>query len=376
MATPFAMAKVYREFRNVCAGFLRHAAKNCIIGDNMRININLQDSFWKNLAKKLLLILLLIPSFSQVNAADLYDLRVFPHTASQTLRFEGVISEASQWSKPTGKRARLSGLIRSWLASDCLQIESEDASCSVIVSDGEFSGTISPSSLASFSLTVIHEQIPLYHEHFTFPEKFDLLVVSDIDDTILVTEVTSKSRMLLNSMFRSVENRKPVTGTPELYQSMRQGELAAGTPHFFYLSSSPAFLSRTLKAFLKFHDFPQGTMILKKSLTDGSHQHHKSGWLSRIAETYPDKPILLLGDSGEKDPAIYTGFAESLKNPKRIMAVVIRDVSGSPEQQAKLETIRKRLADLGVPFICWHEIESLKESLRNLAIVKMLAPGQ
>ncbi|MDD3147021.1 MAG: DUF2183 domain-containing protein [Candidatus Riflebacteria bacterium] len=291
------------------------------------------------------------------------------------MRFEGIISSSAPLSNPTGKRARLSGLIRSWLASGSLQIETENSSCSASVCEGEFSGVLAPAKNASFSLTVLYEGMPLYHEHLNFPERFDLLVISDIDDTILVTEVKSKTRMLLNSMLRKVENRKPVTGTPELYKSLDSGLLAAGKPYFFYLSSSPAFLSRTLKAFLKFHDFPQGTMLLKKSLTDGSHQHHKTAWLNDVSASYPDKALLLFGDSGEKDPAIYTEFAESLKNPKRILAVIIRNVSESPEQQAKLKTIRKRLADLGVPFICWHEIESLKESLRKLAIVKMPATG-
>ncbi len=314
-----------------------------------------------------LLVVIWLPT--QLPAADLYDLRVFPHPASGSIEFAGTVSSADPWKKPTGKRARLSGMISSWLASDTLRIETEGASCSSIVTDGEFSGHLAPASVASFSLRVLHGDSLLHHESFRFPERIELLVISDVDDTILVTQVTSRARMVVNSMFRSVEKRQPVEGTPDLYRSINRGTVASGTPCFIYLSSSPAFLSRSLKTFMQQHDFPMGTLILKKSLTDGSHENHKLGWLKQIAEMYPGVPMLLFGDSGEKDPAIYTEFAENSIHPQEIRAVIIHDLSEETGDSEALQQYATRLDRLQVPFIAWKDIAELRQSLIRLGIL-------
>ncbi len=306
---------------------------------------------------------------ARLAAADLYDLRVFPHPASGSISFSGTVSSADPWKKPTGKRARFSGMVSSWLASDTLRLETEGASCSSDVCDGEFSGHLSPASIASFSLQVFHDGNLLHQESFRFPERIELLVISDVDDTILVTQVTSRARMVVNSMFRSVESRQAVEGTPDLYRSISHGAVASGTPHFIYLSSSPAFLSRSLKAFMQQHDFPPGTLILKKSLTDGSHENHKLGWLKQIAGMYPGIPMLLFGDSGEKDPAIYTEFVESRIYPQEIRAVIIHDLCEETANSETLQQYANRLDRLQVPFIAWKEIAGLRQSLIRLGVL-------
>lgn len=303
------------------------------------------------------------------NAADLYDLRVFPEPASQTISFSGVISAADPFSQPIGKRARISGMLRSWLASSTVDIETEGASCSAVVQNGEFSGAIRPASISSFSVTVKHEGQQLHFEQFSFPEPIEAVIVSDIDDTILVTEVTSRLKMVYNSLLKSSENREPVSGTPELYKVLASGTATLRNSHFFYLSSSPAFLSRSLKSFLQTNGFPQGTLILKKSLTDGSHQQHKLGWLQTIAGRFPQTPMLLFGDSGEKDPQIYAKFAAELTNPRLIKAVVIHLVSDDEDHLQKLSEHAASFKKLGVPFINWSDSEALCRELEKIGLL-------
>ncbi len=307
---------------------------------------------------------------SAVEAADLYDLRVFPEPASQTISFSGVISAADPFSQPIGKRARISGMLRSWLASSTVSIETEGASCSATVQNGEFSGTIRPASISSFSISVKHECQQLHFEQFSFSEPIETVIVSDVDDTILITEVTSRLKMVYNSLLKSSKNREPVNGTPELYKALASGTATLRNPHFFYLSSSPAFLSRSLKSFLQANGFPQGTLILKKSLTGGSHQQHKLGWLQTIAGRFPQMPMLLFGDSGEKDPQIYAEFAAELTNPGLIKAVVIHLVSDDEEHLQKLNDHAASFKKLGVPFITWSDSEALCYELENIGLLK------
>lgn len=309
-----------------------------------------------------------------VEAADLYDLRVFPESASQTISFSGVISAADPFSQPIGKRARISGMLRSWLASSTVYIETEGASCSATVQNGEFAGTIRPASISSFSVTVRHEGQQLHFERFSFSEPIETVIVSDVDDTILVTEVTSRLKMVYNSLLKSSKTREPVGGTPELYKALASGTAVLRNPHFFYLSSSPAFLSRSLKSFLQTNGFPQGTLILKKSLTGGSHQQHKLGWLETIASRFPQMPLLLFGDSGEKDPQIYAEFAASPAKTGLIKAVVIHLVSDDEEHLQKLNEPAASCKRLGVPFITWNDPAALYRELEKIGILQPETP--
>lgn len=322
---------------------------------------------WPTCFAALIIAIMIIPP---AGAADLYDLRVFPEPASQAISISGVISAADPFKQPIGKRARISGMLRSWLASSTVSIETEGASCSAVVQNGEFSGKIRPASISSFSITIKHEDQQLHFEQFSFSEPIETVIVSDVDDTILVTEVTSRLKMVYNSLLKSSKNREPVGGTPELYKALASGSIALRNPHFFYLSSSPAFLSRSLKSFLQTNGFPQGTLILKKSLTGGSHQQHKLGWLQTIASRFPLMPMLLLGDSGEKDPQIYAEFAASLEKPGLIKAIVIHLVANDEEHLQKLNEHAASVKKLGVPFIIWRDSEILCSELEKIGLLK------
>jgi len=47
--------------------------------------------------------------------------------------------------------------------------------------------------------------------------------------------------------------------------------------------------------------------------------------ITRILDTYPTLPFLLIGDSGQEDPEIYREVVA--RYPRRILAVYIRDVT-------------------------------------------------
>ncbi len=163
-------------------------------------------------------------------------------------------------------------------------------------------------------------------------------VISDIDDTILHTGVTSflKWRLLKNSLLTNAYNRIPFKGAPELYQKLHLGRSGNNKNPVFYISNSPWNLYKYLKLFLDFNKFPKGPILLRNFRTpfDRSlkpEKPHKQKEIINILKTYPDLKFILIGDSGEHDASIYTDIA--VQFPDRILAIYLRSVNHKRQMQ-------------------------------------------
>lgn len=157
-------------------------------------------------------------------------------------------------------------------------------------------------------------------------EKAMFGVISDIDDTILHTGVTSrlKWKVVVNTLFKTPLKRKALEGTAEFY------ELLHNTVNpIFYVSNSPWNLYRYLAFFLKSNHFPKGPILLRDFRTpfdktpkpELAHKYHE---VYNILNTYPDLKFVLIGDCGEKDAYIYLDVVK--KFPNRVAAIYLRSV--------------------------------------------------
>ncbi len=156
-------------------------------------------------------------------------------------------------------------------------------------------------------------------------------VISDIDDTILHTGVTSflKLKLLMNTFFKNAEGRSPLKGAAEFYQLLHRGHDGRRANPVFYVSHSPWNMYRYLEVFLKANNFPKGPVLLRnlpmpfrKKQPDEKPQKQRE--ILDILETYPELPFILIGDSGEHDADIYIEIAEQY--PQRIKAIYLRSV--------------------------------------------------
>ena len=116
--------------------------------------------------------------------------------------------------------------------------------------------------------------------------------------------------MIQQTFTGSALTRTPFPGAPELYR-----DLAAGANPFFYVSSSPWNLHSFLVAFLRHHDFPRGPVLLRDLLGTAAGREEKHGRIHEILELHPGLPFVLLGDSGEKDPAVYADIVRAHPRP-------------------------------------------------------------
>lgn len=151
-----------------------------------------------------------------------------------------------------------------------------------------------------------------------------LSVVSDIDDTVKVTNVANRRELLANTLLREFT---AVDGMADVYRSwQREGAV------FHYVSASPWQLARCLCGFLRDVDLPAGSMHLKLfRLKDStplgrlpSRKHSKRRIIEKIMADFPDRRFLLVGDSGERDPELYAAIAR--RHPRQVAAVAIRRV--------------------------------------------------
>ncbi|MGK0358020.1 MAG: phosphatidate phosphatase APP1 [Bradymonadia bacterium] len=172
---------------------------------------------------------------------------------------------------------------------------------------------------------------------FVLPPK-GLAIISDIDDTILHTGVTSKREMTKNALLKNAAQIDPVPGAATAYAKAK----AAGALLIFYLSGSPQNFVRRIEGFLRLRKFPLGPLLLKNFGTDPTfdQQTYKMAHLKRVFETHPGLRFILVGDSGEHDPELYAKVRGLY--PARVEAVLIRlvvDGDNRPERFANMHVV-------------------------------------
>lgn len=173
-----------------------------------------------------------------------------------------------------------------------------------------------------------------------------LSVVSDIDDTIKISNVGDKRELLANTFLRDY---KAVPGMAQLYL-----QWAAQGASFHYVSASPWQLYESKSDFLANAGFPLGSYHMKtfrwkdSSFFDlfSSPLELKLETIRSIIEKFPRRRFILVGDSGEKDPEAYGELARQY--PDQIIRIYIRRVS---EQSG--DPIRMKSAFTGVPAERW-----------------------
>ncbi len=172
-------------------------------------------------------------------------------------------------------------------------------------------------------------------------------VISDLDDTVIRTDVTSALRMMKNVFLHNAHTRMPFPGVAAFYRALQKGTGASPFNPVFYVSSSPWNLHDVLTEFLSVQKIPLGPLMLRdwgltsSGVVPAGNAEHKLEAIRRILGLFPALPFLLIGDSGQEDPEIYHQVVR--ENPDRIRAVYIRNVTPRPE---RLEAIRKLVKEV------------------------------
>ncbi len=174
-------------------------------------------------------------------------------------------------------------------------------------------------------------------------EESGISVISDVDDTIKITQVQDRNGLLRRTF---LEPFQPVPGMAEAYRAWADKTGA----RFHYVSASPWQLLLPLSEFVNSNGFPAGTFHLKKfrwkdesflSLFE-SPEDYKLAVIEPLLQQYPRRQFVLVGDGGERDPEIYATLAR--RYPQQVARIVIRDVGdGSSDWQERYQRVFQSL---------------------------------
>jgi len=162
---------------------------------------------------------------------------------------------------------------------------------------------------------------------FVVDESVRFGLVSDIDDTVVVTSLPRPFLAAWTSFVVNEHARRPVPGMSVLYDRLMAAH--PGSP-VVYLSTGAWNIVPTLNRFLTRHLYPRGAFLL----TDWgptpdrwfrSGQEHKAASLERLAAEFPNVRWLLVGDDGQHDETRYEEFTAA--HPQNVAAVAIRQLT-------------------------------------------------
>ena len=193
------------------------------------------------------------------------------------------------------------------------------------------------------------------------------IIVSDIDDTILISHSTQTVRKLKLMLFKNALTRLPFKGIAAFYQALEKGKKTNSAYPFFYVSSSEWNLYDLLENFFDHNNIPRGAFMLRKMESSiykfwksgqGNHEH-KYDKIKFLLEFYEKQQFILIGDSGQKDPEIYERLAHEF--PGRIETIYIRKI-GSKSFHKNIEQVNSRLEKVNTSYL---QVEDTWEAARH-----------
>ena len=168
------------------------------------------------------------------------------------------------------------------------------------------------------------------------PPEAPFLVVSDFDDTVALTGVTSPTRLLATTFLEDGGTQPAVPGMAALYRCLTSPRAGGAAAALAFVSGSPVQMAPRIARFLERNGFPPAALYLR-NLGPDTLSGYKQPVLARLADRFP-QPLVLVGDSGEKDPEIYAEFAAA--HPRRVLAAFIRQATPAPGPRARFAAVR------------------------------------
>lgn len=195
-------------------------------------------------------------------------------------------------------------------------------------------------------------------------------IISDIDDTVIVSHATEVGRKLWLSISKNAYTRRPFPGVSEFYRLISSD----GLYPLFYVSSSDWNLFDLISDFLKFRSIPHGPLLLKDLHVNlrniwksgkGNHDH-KLEKIALLMRMFPGLQFVLIGDSGQRDPELYAEVMEAF--PGRVKAVYIRVIRGRNDERE--HALNKFASEVPVAWV-----ESSDEAIRHARQYGLIVPA-
>ena len=208
------------------------------------------------------------------------------------------------------------------------------------------------------------------------PHSVQIGIISDIDDTILISYSSRMLKRLRVLFTRQPRSRKTFSDIVRYFQLLSLSHTTAQQPNpFFYVSSSEWNLYDDLTEFFAHNQLPAGVLLLNKikqwhqlGATGLTQHHHKQVRIERIMRMFPKQRFILYGDNSQQDPDIYVSIAQQF--PQNVIAIYIRCVN-LHKKAATLDTLSK-LTDTTIHTLLFNHT---REAMHHSAEIGLLSPA-
>lgn len=206
------------------------------------------------------------------------------------------------------------------------------------------------------------------------PHSVQMGIISDIDDTILISYSSRMLKRLRVLFTRQPRSRKTFSDIVHYFNLLSQSHTTIQQPNpFFYVSSSEWNLYDDLTEFFSHNQLPAGVLLLNKIKqwhqlgSTGLTQHHnKQVRIERIMRMFPKQRFILYGDNSQHDPDIYVSIAQQF--PQNVIALYIRCVN--PHKQAVTTQILSKLEGTNIHTLLFNHT---REAMLHSAAIGLLS---
>ncbi len=213
-------------------------------------------------------------------------------------------------------------------------------------------------------------------------------VVSDIDDTVMVSMLPRLVTAAKHAFVDRVSSREAVPGMAHLLTTLTTASASSEDvppgvhSPIMYLSTGAWNVVPTVRSFLERSGYPAGGFLMTDFGPSNtgwfrSGPEHKRRELRRLARMFPQMRWLLVGDDGQRDPEIYAEFARDF--PRNVAGIAIRSLS-EIEQFMAHGSFEAMVPDAlwtvpeGVPVWYGSDGEALLHNIRGRGTVGPLTP--
>lgn len=225
--------------------------------------------------------------------------------------------------------------------------------------------------------TIYNDEIISSKASYNRPRKGDLGIISDIDDTFIVSYTRNPIQKIYNLLLKNATKRKIFEDVVLHYQALsaagRENDGEQNT--FFYVSSSEWNLYRLIVKFTEIHQLPKAVLLLKDiktsltqffwSLKPNSH-NHKFEKIKHILEFYPQLQYVLLGDDSQEDVFLYESISKIF--PLSVKAIYIRQTGKSKKEKVISALTNIQTLDVAICYF-QHSSEAIAHS-KQIGIIK------
>lgn len=145
-----------------------------------------------------------------------------------------------------------------------------------------------------------------------------ILLISDLDDTVKISNTES----MLSTVYRGLFRSSAFAGMADLYQEI----LRNPDSQFWIVSSSPPAIIKKIDYFIQKNKFPKANIQLRDWIRQSSILKYKLKSIQSLVEA-SKLPVILVGDDTEHDATVFAHVAK--KYPEKIIARYIHVVTGA-----------------------------------------------